>query len=101
MFKDLKNFIKNLQAAKETTKRRWLFVLSAVAMILVIGSWTLYLNRTIVNLGETEKNSSPTKISQESSWQVFLTGLKMIASQIKEKFTAGRQIYIEPPQPLP
>jgi len=96
MFKNLKNFIQNLQAAEETKKKRWLFLLSAIAMILIIGSWSVYLNKTIVNLGPAEPNNQPAaKISKESPWQVFLTGFKTIISQIKELIAATRKISIE------
>ncbi|MEK7624314.1 MAG: hypothetical protein AAB404_01115 [Patescibacteria group bacterium] len=98
MFKNLKKVVQNIQTADETKKKRWLFVLSALAMIIVISSWVVYLNKTIVNLGpaESEKNNQPlVKIPKESPWQVFLTGLKIITSQIKELVATTREISIE------
>lgn len=98
MFENLKRFIQNLQAADETKKKRWLFISSALAMILIIGFWAVYLNKTIVNLGpaKSEKNNQPAiQIAKESPWQVFLTGFKIIISQTKALITATREISIE------
>ncbi len=100
MFKNLKKIIQNIQAADEAKKKRWLFILSATTMILVISFWAVYLNKTIINLGpkaatESTDNQSSVQTSKESSWRVFLNGLKTIASQIKELITATRNISID------
>lgn len=98
MFENLKKFIQGLQAADETKKKRWLFILSALSMILIISSWAIYLNKTIVNLGPTESKKtgqSSIQISKDSPWQVFLTGSKIIISQIKGLMTTTREISIE------
>lgn len=93
MFESLKKFIENLQAADEARKKRWLFVLSAIMMIVVVGVWTLYIRKSMPNLKINEE------ISKESSWQVFRTGLETIISQIKNLIKTGREISITPPQP--
>ncbi len=99
MLENLKKIVQNIQAASETKKKRWLFVLSALAMILVVGFWVAYLNKTIVNLGPaepTESTNQPSiQISKESPWQVFVTGLKAITSQIKDLIAATHKISIE------
>jgi len=98
MFENLKKFIQGLRTADETKKKRWLFILSALSMILIISFWAIYLNKTIVNLGPTEPKKtgqSSIQISKESPWQVFLTGSKIIIGQIKELMTATREISIE------
>lgn len=96
MFKNLKNFIQNLQTAGESRKKRWLFILSGVAMILVISVWALYINRTIVNLGTAESTERPTaETASEPFWQVFSTGIKTITDQIKNLIKTGREISIE------
>lgn len=103
MFKSLKKIIQNIQTAEESKKKRWLIILSAIAMILVIGSWVAYLNKTIVNLnpaGSTqENNQSPVQISKESPWQTFLTGLKTVTGQINELIVMTRKITIEANNP--
>ena len=97
MFKNLKIFIQNLQAAEENKKKRWLFILSSAAMILVISAWLVYVNKTIVNLGALESTEPPTapKTTEESFWQVFSTGIKTITDQIKNLIKTGREISIE------
>ena len=100
MFKNLKNFIQNLQAAEENKKKRWLFILSGAAMILVISAWALYINRTIVNLGTAEPTEQPiAKTASEPFWQVFSTGIKTITDQIKNLIKTSREISIEGDSP--
>jgi len=91
MFESLKKFIVNLQKADEARKKRWLFILSALAIIVVVGGWVIYINKSVVNL-------EITKTTEQSSWQVFQTGLKTIISQIKNLITASREISIEIPE---
>jgi len=96
MFKNLKKFIQNLQTAEESRKKRWLFILSSAAMILVISAWAVYVNKTIVNLGTAESTERPTaKTASEPFWQVFSTGIKTIADQIKNLIKTSREISIE------
>jgi len=104
MLENFKKTIQNIQTAEDSKKKRWLFILSALAMILVIGVWTIYLNKIIVNLGpaETEKKTSQQQsiqIPEESSWQIFIAGLKTISSQIKELIAQTREISIEANNP--
>ena len=47
MFENLKKFIQGLRTADETKKKRWLFILSALSMILIISFWAIYLNKNI------------------------------------------------------
>jgi Tfp pilus assembly protein PilO len=91
MFESLKKFIVNLQKADEARKKRWLFILSALAIIVVVGGWVIYINKSVANL-------EITKTTEQSSWQVFQTGLKTIISQIKNLITASREISIEIPE---
>lgn len=100
MLKNLKKILQNIQTADETKKKSWLFILTAIAMILIIGSWVIYLNKTIANSGQAAKtestdNQSPIQTSKESSWRVFLAGFKTIIGQIKELVTAARKISLE------
>ena len=65
-------------------------------MILVISAWLVYLNKTIVNLGTAESTEQPTaKTVNEPFWQVFSTGIKTIADQIKNLIKTSREISIE------
>ena len=66
-------------------------------MIIVISSWVVYLNKTIVNLGpaESEKTISHWLKFPKNPPGKFLTGLKIITSQIKELVATTREISIE------
>ncbi len=104
MLKNLRKFFQNIQAADETKKKRWLFILSAIAMILIISFWAIYLNKTIVNSGqvataEPTDNQASAQTPEESPWQVFLTGFKAIVGQIKELITVARKISVETVNP--
>lgn len=99
MLENLKKIVQNIQEANETKKKRWLFVLSTLIMILVVGFWVACLSKTIVNLGPAEPtestNQPPIQISKESPWQVFVIGIKAIASQIKDLIAATNKMSLE------
>lgn len=103
MFESLKKIIQNIQAADEAKKRLWLYILSAIAMILVISGWVVCLNKTIVSLNpektttEATEPANPTETQEpkESPLKVFMTGLKTITGQIKELITTTREISVE------
>lgn len=99
MLENLKKIVSNIQAASKTKKKRWLFVLSALAMVLVVSFWITHLDKTIVGLGTLEptqpNNQSQVQISKESPWQVFVTGLKAVTGQIKDLINTTRKITIE------
>ncbi|MDP3052782.1 MAG: hypothetical protein Q8N22_02400 [bacterium] len=104
MLKNLRKILQNIQAADETKKKHWLFILSAIAMILIISFWAIYFNKTIINSDqaaatEPADNQSSAQTPKESSWQVFITGFKTIVGQIKELITAARKISVETDNP--
>ncbi|KKR89204.1 MAG: hypothetical protein UU85_C0004G0044 [Candidatus Wolfebacteria bacterium GW2011_GWA2_42_10] len=81
----MKNFFKKIQAADESVKKRWLFIMSAVSAVIVIGFWLIYLRYSIEAVGN---HSDKAEIG---FWRIFKTGLKAIAIQVKEKF--GNLLY--------
>lgn len=98
MFKNLKKYLSKIQNSDEATKKRWLIASSAVAMILVIGLWLIYINWTIKSIGDNieKQNAEP------GFWQIFKTGLKVVCKSawnnienIVSKITAERVITIE------
>ena len=66
-------------------------------MILIIGFWAVYLNKTIVNLGpaKSEKITNRQFKLPKNLLASFLTGFKIIISQTKALITATREISIE------
>jgi len=96
MFENLKKFTEDIQNAGSQTKKRWLFVFSALTMILVVGLWVIYLNETIASLAPTNPVAqAPIESIKESPWQIFKTGLQTVTGQFKDMVTATRKISIE------
>lgn len=79
MWQNIKNFIIKLRESDEMVKKRWLIGASAVAMILVISVWLVYLDYTIEKIGVVESESD----NSTSFWQVFKTGLVITSQSIK------------------
>lgn len=100
MLKNLIKFIRELQVSDERRKKRWLFVLSAAAMILITICWLIYLNKVVLDLGA--KTEITATNSSSSFWRTFLLGLKILGEQAKTIFREikdivfnGREIKIE------
>lgn len=66
-------FIKNLQRADDATKKRWLVILSAVAMLIVLVVWARYFAASLVH-----PNVEPVENQGFSFWETMGTGLKVI-----------------------
>lgn len=94
----LRNFIEKLQNSDESVKTRWLIGLSAVAMVIVVSLWLVYLNYSI----KTADNSENQK-SEIEFWGIFKTGLKVAGGLIKNNIKniaskiAGKRIMIIEP----
>ncbi|MDP3015351.1 MAG: hypothetical protein Q8N28_03020 [bacterium] len=73
MFKKLNKFIGKIQNSDEATKKRWLIVSSAIAMVLVISLWLVYINWTIKAVGDNVGKQD----MEPGFWQIFKTGLKV------------------------
>ena len=82
-FKNIAVFIKGLQCSDDARKKRWFVGSAAVAMILVIGLWALYLNFTIPDFNRGAKSDSAD--NKESFFGVFARGLGVISAGIGEK----------------
>ena len=67
MWKKIINQLGNIQNSDEATKKRWLIVSSAIAMVLVISLWLVYINWTIKSVGDNieKQNLEP------GFWQIF------------------------------
>ena len=80
----MKLLIEKIQNSSEQTKKRWLFIFSAVSMIIIISLWLVYLN---YSLGEIAKDEQ----TEIGFFKVFQTGLKVVGSSLSQK--AGDLIY--------
>lgn len=98
MFKSLKKYLKKIQNSDEATKKRWLIVSSAIAMVLVISLWLVYINWTIKSVGDNVEKQN----LEPGFWQIFKTGLKVAGESAWDgvknsvsKITGERIITIE------
>lgn len=93
-----KNFIEKLRNSDESAKMRWLIGLSAVAMVVIVSFWLVFLNYSIKTAGSSENQKS-----EIGFWRIFKAGLKVAGSSIKnniKKFTskiAGERTVIMKP----
>ncbi len=69
-------FIKQLRRSDDATKRRWLIILSAIAMLLVLVVWSKYFAASLVRPGE-----QPAEDQGFSIWETMGTGLKVIGQR--------------------
>ena len=93
-----KNFIEKLQNSDESVKIRWLIGLSAVAMVIIVSFWLVYLNYSIKTAWDSENQKSEIEF-----WQIFKTGLKVAGISIKNnikiftsKISSERTVIMEP-----
>ncbi len=77
MSKSLKNFIAELQELDEGSKKKWLFGLTTISVVIILLLWAMYLNVTVVAV---DTRNAPTRVS---NWNVFKTGLEVIGDKIE------------------
>ncbi len=101
MWQKLKKQLEKIQNSGEATKKRWFIGATAVAMILVVGLWLIYINSTVNSLGNNSQNQEPQGSTTEF-WPILKTGLMVVGQSIKEgvkniisEITRGRTITIE------
>ena len=87
----MKDFLAKIQKSEERVKKRYLFIFSAIAMLVIIGLWIFYL-KTIVNAGPRDQAFLKNFFTCLSGRQAALGyWLKFIFLKIKE----GQVIIIE------
>jgi len=93
----LKRKLEEIQNSSQSNKNRWLIGASAVAMVVVVFLWLVYLDQIIRPSGV-----GPAPDASVSNWQVFKNGLKIVFESIKNdlsilisKITGSRTIVIE------
>ena len=98
MWRKLNKFIGKIQSSNEATKKYWLIVSSAIAMVLIISLWLIYINWTIKSVGDNIEKQD----SEPGFWQIFETGLRVAGESvwnniknIASKITKERIITIE------
>ena len=91
MLKAIANFITKLQSSDETTKKRWLIILSSVAMVIVVGLWVVYFNMTFprtetITAAENNAASSNVRVSLKNIKDTLQNGLKAIQDKSQKTF---------------
>lgn len=95
----IRSFLHELQRSDRVRKKRWLFGLTATAMILVIILWAVYINN--VGLPALESSSASkqqikkTEENNLSTWEIFQRGLKEIFSDAKKQFEMSKKMIEE------
>ncbi len=77
MPKSLKSFISELQQLDENSKKKWLFGLTAISVVIILLLWAIYLNATVVAVNDY---NAQTKVS---NWDVFKTGLEVVGDKVE------------------
>jgi len=104
MFEKSKKYFAQIQKSDEKTRRRYIFIFSTVASVIVIIFWIFYLATYTITPVEHKPPSStssnlfatstlplpPTKKSSpsffESFWSTFKKGLNQVGNEIKNDF---------------
>ena len=99
--KDIRARLRRLQRTDDKTKKRYLVVSSTIAMILVIGSWFVYLNLSlprvdnaesvVTNVGVLDQDEN----NNESFIKVFGRGLVNVKEGFSEQFIRFRDSLTE------
>lgn len=75
------NFIRKLQQAEEAVRRRWLYLGTAVSVVLVVGLWLGYLGLTVPAL----QSAAGLPVKEPASfWSTLGAGLQEIKEQTRE-----------------
>ncbi|MEK7634670.1 MAG: hypothetical protein AAB396_02210 [Patescibacteria group bacterium] len=86
MFEKLKNKLKQIQESDEATKKKWLIIMTAVAMIIVISLWLVYINYSIKSVNDEAVAIKTEKLESETDFlEVFKKGLSVVGNSAKEK----------------
>jgi hypothetical protein len=89
LLRSLKKTVKKLQNSSETARKFWLVVLSAAAMIIILGLWVLYINGNIIKVIPVVENDSPEPADKKPGiFATFSAGLQTLTAQIKDKISA-------------
>lgn len=70
------DLIKRLRQSDDTTKRRWLIILSVITMLLVLVVWTKYFAASLVR-----PDQRPAEDQGFSFWETMGTGLRVVGGR--------------------
>lgn len=82
MWSSIHNFIKRLQNAEENVRRRWLYVLTGSAIVIVISLWVVYINFTTGEASGVAAAENEKKLENFWALESFAAGTKVIYTQL-------------------
>lgn len=80
----LLNKLKQIQESDETTKKKWLIIMTVAAMIIVISLWLVYINYSIKSV-DNGVGAINLEKSETDFLEVFKKGLGVVGNSVKEK----------------
>src|SRR5437870_5435072 len=102
MYETRKSFLERLQLSDEATKRRFVFICTAIAMIVVVYVWFAYFNNMIAS------QNAPQPVAETSGftfWQTMKGGMAVIyrafwakLNDLSNILQSPREYIIKPPQ---
>jgi len=75
----VKNFIEKIQNSDERTKRKWLVICSAVAMVVIVAFWVFYI-KSIFEIPQPIQ--AETQASGPGFWDIFKNGASIVFNSI-------------------
>lgn len=70
-------FLQKLQDSDESTKRRWMFIITAIVMVIVIYLWLAYFNNLIVGFAQPQLQELQ-ESSEFTFWQTMKNGTAIL-----------------------
>ena len=90
------SFLEKIQSADEPKKRRWMVVITAVAMMIVVFVWLAYFNNLLQGVGGAEPEVKGGPGSEFSFLSTISGGAEVIFDVLIGLFSSPREYIINP-----
>lgn len=80
-------FIEKLRGSEEHIKRRWLFLISGISMVVIVFFWMKYFNSLVQPIGAPQQAEQNTEQSF-TFWDTFKAGLGTIMGTAGKTFNS-------------
>lgn len=84
--------LKKIQRGDEKTKKFYLIIFSAVAILLVVGLWLFYLNLNLPKLAETKKSVAGAEENGNSFFKTFSRGFIGLKDDFLNQLTKFKDV---------
>lgn len=68
-------FIEKLRGSEEHIKKRWLFLISAISMAVIVFFWMKYFNSFVAPAGTQQRQAEQNTEQSFTFWDTFKAGL--------------------------